>query len=337
MDAREIEERLPGALREAWDAERVAVANARRMTGGAVRETWALDATVERQGAPAETLPLVLRSFPTNTIQLISAPAEFAIQSAAFESGVPAPRPRFVAEDVLSLPFYLMDRVDGETIGRRLIKDAAYAEARDAIGPQLARALAAVHRTPVTETLRAVLRPAPPDGVSPAQAALDQLETLYRGVTPDPHPAFELAFRWLRRRLPAGGETVFCHGDYRIGNVIFGPEGLRAVIDWEGAHLGDPMEDIGWLCVRSWRFGGEPPVGGVCERETFFAAYEAAGRPVDADRVRWWEIYGNLRWGVITIQLAEPFLSGRNRDLEPASIGRRTAETEWELMQLMRA
>ena len=127
------------------------------------------------------------------------------------------------------------------------------------------------------------------------------------------------------------------HGDYRIGNIIFGPEGVRAVLDWELAHIGDPMEDLGWICVRSWRFGNdEKPVGGIGSREEFFSAYEAAGgSPVEAERVRFWEAFGNLRWGISCIFQAKTYLDGLSPSVEFASIGRRIAETEWELLSLM--
>jgi aminoglycoside phosphotransferase (APT) family kinase protein len=126
------------------------------------------------------------------------------------------------------------------------------------------------------------------------------------------------------------------HGDFRIGNMLFGAEGLRVVLDWELAHIGDPMEDMGFLCVRSWRFGGPKPVGGIGEREPFFAAYEAAGGvKVDPERVRFWEVFGNLRWGVICLSQARTYLDGHSKSVELAAIGRRTAETEWELLSLV--
>ena len=129
------------------------------------------------------------------------------------------------------------------------------------------------------------------------------------------------------------------HGDFRIGNVIFGPEGLRAVLDWELAHVGDPFDDLGWLCVRSWRFGADGnPVGGLCERERFFAAYErAGGGRVDATAVRWWETFGNLKWAIMCIMQAKTFLDGAVRSVELASLGRRVAEMELELLALMEA
>jgi aminoglycoside phosphotransferase (APT) family kinase protein len=127
------------------------------------------------------------------------------------------------------------------------------------------------------------------------------------------------------------------HGDFRIGNVIFGPEGVRAVLDWELAHVGDPMEDLGWICVRSWRFGNDHlPVGGIGTRDELFRAYEAAGGgPVDPQHVHFWEVLGNLKWGIMTIMQAKTHLDGLVRSVELASLGRRTAEMELELLELI--
>jgi aminoglycoside phosphotransferase (APT) family kinase protein len=111
------------------------------------------------------------------------------------------------------------------------------------------------------------------------------------------------------------------------------------VLDWELAHVGDPIEDLGWLCIRSWRFGNDQlPAAGVGTREELWAAYEAAGGiAVDPARARFWEVFGNLRWGIITIVQAKPYLDGHSRSVELASIGRRVAETEWEILALLEA
>src|SRR5262245_36731190 len=153
-----------------------------------------------------------------------------------------------------------------------------------------------------------------------------------------PHPVFEVALRWLSSRAPSSRQPALVHGDYRMGNVIVGPEGLRAVLDWELAHAGDPMEDLGWLCVRAWRFGvDDRPVAGLCERERLCAAYErASGERVDRAAVRWWEVFGNFKWGVICIMQAQTFLNGV-KNVELAALGRRIVETELELMDLMEA
>jgi aminoglycoside phosphotransferase (APT) family kinase protein len=236
-----------------------------------------------------------------------------------------------------------MERVEGETIARRLLRDDDYAGARDVMTRQLGAALAAVHRIDVSsKELSGLSRPM--TGKSPAGSELDRFETTYRAITPEPHPAFELTFRWLHERIPACADLRLVHGDYRIGNVIFGREGLRAVLDWELAHVGDPMEDIGYICVRSWRFGNDHlPCGGIGTREDLWDAYEeAGGRRVDRAAALWWEVFGNVKWGIICISQAATALNemmrkalSPGRALELAAIGRRTAETEWELLGLM--
>jgi aminoglycoside phosphotransferase (APT) family kinase protein len=328
LNAEEIKERLPDFLKRKTGSD-ARVENVSQMTGGASREIWSLDAILDGQ-----TVPLVLRSAAVGWVTTKAIP-EYDLLKAAFEAGVPVPEPLFVGDDSLPVSFFLMRRIPGETIARRLLRDDEYATARQALAGQLGAAAARIHAIPEERYRNMDLRE-PPAEQPPAAAELDGLEQTYRGITPEAHPAFELAFRWLRRRLPEANERCLVHGDFRVGNVIFGPEGLRSVIDWEGAHIGDPMEDLGWVCVRSWRFGGPRPVGGVGEREQLFNAYEKeSGRPVDAERVRFWEIFGNLRWGVICITQAQRHLQGLSPSVELAAIGRRTVETEVELMELM--
>jgi aminoglycoside phosphotransferase (APT) family kinase protein len=152
----------------------------------------------------------------------------------------------------------------------------------------------------------------------------------------EPHPVFELALRWLRNRLPASDRVTVVHGDFRNGNFIVGPEGIRAVLDWELAHLGDPWEDLAWVCMRSWRFGGPGEVGGFGDRDVFYEAYErTSGIPVDRDAVTWWEVMSNVKWGVMTIVQAFTHLWGHVHSLELAAIGRRTVETEYDVLGLI--
>jgi hypothetical protein len=144
--------------------------------------------------------------------------------------------------------------------------------------------------------------------------------------------------RWLEQERPVAGERCVVHGDFRLGNLVVGPDGLRAVLDWELAHIGDPMEDLGWLCVRAWRFGVDAPVAGLGDYDELFASYEAAsGRAVDPQAVRWWEALGCLRWGAICMLQASAHLSGASRSVELAAIGRRTCEAEHDLLLLLGA
>jgi len=332
----EVSDRLAAFLQRSHNARSVRIDNLRLLTGGASRQTWSFDAVIEHADGRTDTLALVSRADPRKGPNVMSRETEYRVLEAAGAAGVPVPRVHLMGDDSMGVPFFLMDRVEGETIARRILRDDAYAEARPFMTSQLGRIAAAIHRTPIhTPGLERLPRPEP--GLSPAETEVARFEQTYRAFAPEPHPAFELAFRWLKLNLPPPAEPALVHGDYRMGNLIVGPEGVRSVLDWELAHIGDPLEDFGFLCVRSWRFGNdELPVAGVGQREQLFAAYEAAGgRRVDPQTVRWWETFGNLRWGIICIMQARAYLDGMSKSVELATIGRRTAETEWELLNLM--
>lgn len=317
------------------------VSGLRRLTGGASRETWALDATVARDSGN-EVLPLIMQRDARGKAPGMSRSLEFALLRAAHGAGVLAPEPLWLSDGEIGEGQALfVRRIEGETLPRRLLRDDAYAPARAALPEQLAEIAARIHAVDYRAAEGLAELPEPPPGVSPAVHELSRFEQVLRMIAPEPHPVFDLALRWLTQAPPyrdarAGDERVLVHGDFRMGNVLFGPEGARAILDWELAHVGDPMEDLAWLCVRSWRFGGAKPVGGIGERDAFYAAYErASGRRVDPERVRWWEVFGNVRWGIICISQARAYLDGHSDSVELASIGRRTAETEWELLELI--
>lgn len=294
---------------------------------------WAF--VLARPGTTPERL--VLRRDPPGHVVNTTRDTERRLLEAAAAGGVPVPRVRYAddAPGALGSAFFVMEFIEGETIARRVLRDPELAAARTRLPEQLAAALAAIHRL---DPAAAPELPRPAGGQWASLAELARQEEIFRGIAPDPHPAIELAFRWLRDRAPAPRRLVLVHGDFRLGNVIVGPEGLRAVLDWELAHVGDPVEDLGWLCVRAWRFGHDDrPVAGLCERERLWRAYEAAGgEPVEPAAARWWEVYGTLKWAVICMLQAHTFLAGV-RSVELASLGRRICEMELELLDLMGA
>jgi aminoglycoside phosphotransferase (APT) family kinase protein len=147
-------------------------------------------------------------------------------------------------------------------------------------------------------------------------------------------PALELALRWASENLPQKTRHTVVHGDFRMGNLIVGEAGVRCVLDWELAQTGDPMQDLGWLCIRTWRFGGAGPVGGFGSREDLFAAYEkASGYPVDPAHVRFWEAFGNVKWALHCLRLGSRGVD--NRDIERCAIGRRIEEPLWDFLNLI--
>lgn len=310
------------------------VTGVRKLVGGASKDIWAFEVQGAQTGVPRRFV--LRRSASPFKASSLSPEGEFHVMRAAFEAGVAVPEPFFHGRDADGFGFFVMEFVEGETLAPRLFRKQEYAEARGRIASQLGRFLAPIHAVPIDERLIETLGPVP-DG-NPARREFDQYEANFRRAASGPHPIFELALRYLAARMPEPGEMTLVHGDYRLGNVVFGPEGVRSILDWELCHIGDPLQDITWPCVRAWRYGhDEKPVAGLGEREELFEAYEAAsGRKIDRERARWWEIFGNLRWGIITLSQAAPYIDGTTGELEKGVIGRRAAEVEGELMNLIR-
>ncbi len=315
-------ELLAGALGPVCGPGRVE--DLRRLSGGASRETWSFDLV----GATS-THPLVLRRDPGAAYGQTERSTEYRLLDAAATGGVPVPAVRLLLEEHHGLGRgFVMDRIEGETIARRILRDDAYAEVRPQLAAQCGAILARIHAVDVATV------PALPvlDAATQIEQYLKLLDTF-----DEPHPAFELALRWLREHTPPPRPPLLVHGDFRNGNFIVGPEGIRSVLDWELAHLGDPAEDLGWLCVRAWRFGvDERRVGGFGDVADLVAAYVGAGGdPVDEETLRFWVGLGTVKWGVICIGQAFTHLTGVVRSVELATLGRRVAETEWDLLDIL--
>jgi aminoglycoside phosphotransferase (APT) family kinase protein len=296
----------------------------RPLLGGSSRELWAFDALVD-----AERHPLVLRRDPPGVEDPAAQGREAEALAAAGRHGVPVPVLLW-RQDGGGM---VMQRLEGEAIARRILRDERYETARGRLVDDVARAAAALHAVPVWE-----LPGLEPPAGHPAEAAVAALEAQLDRAG-EPHPALELGLRWLRAHLPEPVAPALVHGDLRLSNLLVDESGLVAVLDWELCHLGDPAEDLGWLCIRSWRFGKDDrPAAGCGTRDELLAAYAAAGgREVTRQELRFWEAFGNVRWGLITRLQAglAVDLIGARRSLEHAAIGRRTCEPEWDLLAMI--
>lgn len=337
LSPEEMSERLAGFLARELGADSVRIEGLRRLAGGSSREIWAFLA--ELNGPSGEQrLDLVMRKDPPGRSDEGARDLEFRLVRAAHRAGVPVPRVHVACgdADLLGAPFYLMDRVEGEALPRRLLREPRYAATRAAMTGQLAAILARIHAMDPDDPELAGLEDASRGG-HPAEVELERVASGIRALSPEPHPVLDLAERWLRARLPDRSRRTLVHGDYRIGNVLFDESGVRAILDWEISKIGDPVEDLGWLCTRAWRFGNdELPVGGVGRREELLERYaQAGGEKVDPDHLRFWEAMGSFKVALVFIQQCWVHLSGRVPSLELASLGRRTAEAEEELLRLM--
>jgi aminoglycoside phosphotransferase (APT) family kinase protein len=314
------------ALERALDMR---VGNLARLSGGASQETWSFDGVSDR-----ETLPLILRRAPGGVRVIpegstaVPLATEAAVIEAARGAGVAAPRVRYVLKDADGAgQGYVMDRLAGETIARKILRDEAFAAARPKLARQCGEILARIHNVdtaPLAHLLPVV------DGPTQLRSYRDVYDAFDY-----PHPVFELAFKWLEPRLAGAARRTLVHGDFRHGNLLISPNGVEAALDWELTHIGDPLEDIGWVCTNSWRFGAaEKVVGGFGDLPDLIAGYEAAGgAEIDVDQVRTWIVYGSLKWGIMCMKMYHGFLD--DRSVERAAIGRRSSETEIDLINLI--
>jgi len=322
-----MEEKL-GRCVASWCPGATGVVGAAKLSGGASQETWSFD-IIHPDGNIGAILRRAPQGYGAAPTRAAGLNAEATLMQLAYDAGLPSPRVLHVLQpqDELGTGF-IMARVEGETIARKILRDDQFAQARPKLARQLGQVLAGIHGLTLAQLpeLRRMT----------ATREIAELERDYRSFD-WPRPVFELALRWLRDRDPGPPQQVtLVHGDFRHGNLIIGPDGVRAVLDWELAHTGDPMEDLGWICVNSWRFGEiDKPVGGFGSREELFAGYEATGHSVDPDRVKFWEVMGTLRWGVMCCGMMQRFRLGPDHSMERAMIGRRSSETEIDLLRLL--
>ena len=296
-----------------------------RLTGGASRETWML--TVHN-GARASR-ELILRRDPARAEDPARMEREAVALTEARIAKVPVPsligHSGDNPSDGIGRSFLLMDKLPGEALPRKLLRDEQYAAVRATLSYDLGRTLARIHAMRISEVSSF------PDG--------DQLDQLFSQYleTGSPVPVLEITFAWLRTNRVRADRRTVVHGDFRNGNLLVDESGIRGVLDWELVHLGDPMEDLGWLCVKTWRFGGTEPVGGFGSREDLFRGYEdECGIAPDDAAVKWWEIYGTLRWAVMCrVQANRALVDNEDNALELLAIGRRIAECEKDLLSLL--
>jgi aminoglycoside phosphotransferase (APT) family kinase protein len=295
------------------------------LSGGASRRLLRVDAV----SPDGERHPLVISERPGHMPGFGRSSGEYRGMSVARIAGVPAPLPYAEMPNGRAAdPRVMMSFVAGEARPRRILTDARFEQVRRSLAEQVAVAAAHLHSVSLAE---AGLQDVPGDVKT---LAIEELEQML-DTGGEPHPALEAGLRLLRRSMPAVARTnVLLHGDLRLGNMLVDEHGLTALIDWELCHVGDPAEDLGWMCARSWRFGAdELPALGLGTRERLLEAYRSAGgAEITLEELRWWEAYANARWAAVCVIQAHRHLSGAEQSLELASIGRRTCEAEWDLL-----
>ncbi len=318
-------------LGDTWGSE-VIVGDISTTTAGARRHNVIFDAIVA-----GSTRRLVATIVPAGETILNEIDAEAGVRSLAEQGGVAVPHVHLCRTDgeLVGGPFMVSDYVAGETVPRRVLRLVAEHGIGDLVAEQLGESLGRLHAIDPAEVpvpLREL------DADDPTGAALRFLTEAVDQL-PQRRPALELGLCWLERHLPPPPDRVsIVHTDVRNGNVIVGPDGLRAVLDWEGAlAAGDPMQDVAWPALRMWRFREDHlEIGGFASRTPYVVGYERAGGRFDEERFRWWKVEGTLRWAVGLASQTAAYLEGRVPSIVMAASGRRVPELEWDLLMLIR-
>ena len=301
------------------------VSNLEPLTGGASKEIWKFEVS----NAKKSTKMILRRGSGIEGPLAIKTADEARIQKEVIKVGAPVPIILAVSKNEEELgDSYIMHFVEGESIARKILRDKEYKKALPILAYQCGEAIAKIHNVDINNF-----------SFLPKKPAEDQLEDLYSTYQSfeQPSPVFEYAYLWLKEQDFGNFQESLVHGDFRLGNIIVNADGLQSIIDWELAHIGNPLQDLGWVCGNSWRFGkNDKVVGGFGELEDLLEGYNSVSKlKVNKEMVKCWQVFGTFRWGVICLIQAYAHLNGTINSIENAAIGRRVSETEIDIVDLL--
>ena len=301
------------------------VCNLVPLTGGASKEIWQFEVSKNKQ----TTKMILRRGSGIEGPLAIKTADEARIQKEVIKVGAPVPIILAVSKNEEELgDSYIMHFVEGESIARKILRDKEYKKALPILAYQCGEAIAKIHNVDINNF-----------SFLPKKPAEDQLEDLYSTYQSfeQPSPVFEYAYLWLKEQDFGNFQESLVHGDFRLGNIIVNAEGLQSIIDWELAHIGNPLQDLGWVCGNSWSFGkNDKVVGGFGELEDLLEGYNSVSKlKVNKEMVRCWQVFGTFRWGVICLIQAYAHLNGTINSIEKAAIGRRVSETEIDIVDIL--
>ncbi len=306
--------------------------SARKLTAGASQETYKI---VVDTGAQEISLAL-RRAIPTlqshSELGAITLEVEAKLFQLAAAAGIPEPEVLYVLREADGLGSgFIMQWLEGETLGNRIVRRDDFAPLRQDLAYQCGAILARVHGL----DWRAAGLDSDLASVSP-EVLVNETWSYYRDIAV-PEPMIDFTWRWLLDNLPENSRITLVHGDFRNGNLMVTPDGITAVLDWELAHVGDPVRDLGWLCVNSWRFGNsEMPVGGFGHVEDLLAGYHSvSGLNISPEHLKFWQVFGSFWWSIICLRMAQSWRTGETPSLERPAIGRRSSEAQMDSVNLL--
>lgn len=309
-----------------------ALVSCERLSGGANQETYRLVV----RGATGERKLALRRAAGGSDAGLSELNVGLATEARLFElaraAGVPAPSVHYVLapEDGIGDGF-VMAWLEGETLGHRIVRAPELAAVRPSLARQCGEILARIHAIDIGANALGTALPT----LSP-RAAVEQTWAGYRALD-TAQPMIDYTARWLLDHLPDAPPLALVHSDFRNGNLMIDASGVIGVLDWEIAHLGDPVRDLGWLCTPSWRFGcDELAVGGFGRIDDLLAGYTAGGGcAVAPEHLHFWQVFGSFWWAVGCLRMADQFRHGPDRSVERPAIGRRSSECQADCVNML--
>ncbi len=309
-----------------------ALVSCERLSGGANQETYRLVV----RGEAGERKLALRRAAGGADAARSELNIGLAMEARLFElvrsAGVPAPEIHYVLarEDGLGDGF-IMAWLEGETLGHRIVAAPEFTAVRPLLARQCGEILARIHAIDVEANALSTALPT----LTPREE-VEQTWSRYRALD-TAQPMIDYTARWLLEHLPESPRMTLVHNDFRNGNLMINGSGVIAVLDWELAHIGDPVRDLGWLCTHSWRFGrDELAVGGFGAIDDLLAGYAAGGGyVVSPEHLHFWQVFGSFWWAVGCLCMAQQYRDGPDRSVERPAIGRRSSECQADCVNLL--
>ena len=313
---KELADKLAAYLRVKLAAPDLTVHDLARIPGGASRETYRFRARHVAGGKQLDR-GLILRRDPTASLIETERTTEYRAYDAFYRLGLPVPEPIALelGSTALERPFFIMAEVENCTTGG-IMNPEPYGAHRQKVGEQFYTVMG---RIAVADP-RAIGLGDFEGARNVSDAAMHEVARWEKVIDEDerePQPIVRAALRWLKRNPPPPAQKLsVVHGDYRTGNFLIDDAGrIRAILDWEMSHLGDPLEDLGWAIDPLWAGADPARPGGMIPRAEAIRIWEtASGLKADPKALQWWEIFASLKGAAIWISAALEYADGRNID-----------------------
>tara|TARA_B110000263_G_scaffold149002_1_gene129305 strand:- start:43 stop:1068 length:1026 start_codon:yes stop_codon:yes gene_type:complete len=282
-----------------------------RIFGGASRETYRIILEEDDGGE----VNLILRMIQESSLIDTKQEVEYEAYSLFQDTNVPVPELIKMEQSskYLGKPFIIMSEIEGQAASP--FDKESYKPYQEEIGAQFWTILANITNFDISK----INSDSHISMIQEDQNWKQQLDYWVKVIREDSigiEPILEMAIRYLYKNNPKDShQLVLVHGDFRSGNFLFKENIITGILDWEMAHLGDPLEDLAWALSSIWCWEEKNRPAYLVERNSALDIWEdATGLTIDQDSLFWWELFSCVKGLAIWISAGNEFQSGRNID-----------------------